>query len=260
MKIVKPVGLKGNEVIDRMKSLMNISSLNENKGNSVVELTKQGPDGKIYGIVRENHEYYIKITDSNTNLVSESFSYIGGLKNKKKEAYSSYAKALKQLNLKFISINESNNTKNNINVFVDDDLLNEHHDSNPNKKLSSENGIGDNSEYIVNKKGDKLSYENEEDTETSGDNLAKGKNDFKTVKLSENEESIDEMLSDDETIDETELAEKPKKFSIENTLEEMDSVIDSITNNDDSLSEALKNLSESEVKQFLELIKKKTSN
>jgi hypothetical protein len=98
---INPVGLKGNEINERMKELMGIRSINENKKTSAVELTKVGPDGNVYAIVRENHEYYIKTSAKKSNLMVEDFSYIGGLQNKKSEAYPSYAKAIKQLNLKF---------------------------------------------------------------------------------------------------------------------------------------------------------------
>jgi hypothetical protein len=104
---INPIGLKGNEINERMKTLMGISTLNENKSNIVVELTKLGPDNKVYAIIRENHEYYIKSTDKVSNIVSEDFKYIGGLQNKKQEAYSSYAKAIKFLNLKFNSLAEA---------------------------------------------------------------------------------------------------------------------------------------------------------
>ena len=122
---ITPVGLKGNEINERMKQLMGIQPINENKKSSVVELTKIGPDGNVYGIVRENHEYYIKITNKKSNLVTEDFSYIGGLQNKKQEVYPSYAKAIKQLNLKFNSLNEAYGKSGQINVFEDDNLLNE---------------------------------------------------------------------------------------------------------------------------------------
>ena len=98
---INPVGLKGNEINERMKELMGITSINENHSNSVVELTKVGPDGKSYAIVRENHEYYIKVTNKASNILAEDFKYIGGLQNKKSEAYGSYAKAIKHLNLNF---------------------------------------------------------------------------------------------------------------------------------------------------------------
>ena len=122
---IVPVGLKGREITERMKELMGMNTINENKTTSVVELTKKGPDGKVYGIVRENHEYYIKTTNKTKDLQVEDFSYIGGLKNKKSEAYTSYAKALKHLNLKFNSLNEAYGVSGNINVFQDDKLLKE---------------------------------------------------------------------------------------------------------------------------------------
>jgi len=125
---IYPIGLKGNQINERMKELMGIAPINESVKTSVVELTKFGPDGKAYAIVRENHEYYIKKADKisfNKALVIEDFKYIGGLMNKKSEAYPSYAKAIKQLNLKFRNLAEANNFEGVINIFVDDNLLTE---------------------------------------------------------------------------------------------------------------------------------------
>ncbi len=125
---IYPIGLKGNQINERMKELMGITPINESVKTSVVELTKFGPDGKAYAIVRENHEYYIKKADkaiSNKAFVLEDFKYIGGLMNKKSEAYPSYAKAIKQLNLKFRNLAEANNYEGVINIFVDDNLLTE---------------------------------------------------------------------------------------------------------------------------------------
>jgi hypothetical protein len=122
---ISPIGLKGNQINERMKELMGISSINENKSNVVVELTKMGPDGQAYAIIRENHEWYIKKADKSTNLIAEDFKYIGGLQNKKAEAYPSYAKAIKHLNFKFKSLAEAYNFDGEINVFENDNLLNE---------------------------------------------------------------------------------------------------------------------------------------
>ena len=66
--IVKPTGLKGNDKLNRMRELMGQSQLNEDVKNSVVELTKLGPDGKVYGVVREGHNYFIKITDKQSKI------------------------------------------------------------------------------------------------------------------------------------------------------------------------------------------------
>ncbi len=119
---ITPVGLKGNQITERMKQLMGVQPITENKKTSVLELTKVGPDNKVYGIVRENHEYYIKTTDKKTNLVVEDFAYIGGLQNKKDCAHHSYAKAIKHLNLKFNSLNEAYGKDKYINVFENDNL------------------------------------------------------------------------------------------------------------------------------------------
>lgn len=122
---ITPVGLKGREINERMIQLMGIKPINENNSKSVVELTKIGPDGIAYAIVRENHEYYIKTSTKKSNLITEDFGYIGGLQNKKSEAYPSYAKAIKHLNLKFNSLSESLDKGHNINVFENDNLLKE---------------------------------------------------------------------------------------------------------------------------------------
>lgn len=123
---ILPVGLKGNQINERMKELMGITPINENRTNSVIELTKMGPDGNAYAIVRENHEYYIKVSPKKDKLVFEDFKYMGGLQNKKSEVYPSYAKAIKHLNLKFNSLKEAYNiSEGEFNVFENDNLLNE---------------------------------------------------------------------------------------------------------------------------------------
>lgn len=123
--IISPVGLKGNEILERQKQLMGISSINEDKKNYAIELTKVGPDGNAYAVIRENHEWYIKRADKLNNLIAEDFKYIGGLQNKKQESYPSYAKAIKHLNLKFKSLAEAYNFDGEINVFENDNLLSE---------------------------------------------------------------------------------------------------------------------------------------
>lgn len=125
--VVNPIGLKGKEIHERQLALMGINLITENKNDkkSAVELTKIGPDGNAYAIVRENHEYYIKKSNKTNGLVLEDFKYIGGLQNKKEAAYPSYAKAIKQLNLKFKSLAEAYNKGGDINVFEDDNLLSE---------------------------------------------------------------------------------------------------------------------------------------
>lgn len=122
---INPIGLKGNQINERMKELMGIAPINENKSTSTFELTKMGPDGNAYAIVRENREWYIKKANKSENLVAEDFKYIGGLQNKKMEAYPSYSSALKRLNLKFNSLAEAHNFTGEINIVENDNLLSE---------------------------------------------------------------------------------------------------------------------------------------
>lgn len=124
-KNILPIGLKGREINERMISLMGIKPLNEEKNNFVIELTKLGPDGKAYAIVRENRDWVIKTSDKKENLIAEDFNYIGGLLNRKFEVYPSYAKAIKQLNLKFKSLAEAHNVTKEFNIFQNDNLITE---------------------------------------------------------------------------------------------------------------------------------------
>ena len=199
--IVRPNALKGKDKLNRMKELMGgTSSINENVNRYVVELTKMGPDGKVYGIVRENQEYYIKVTDKTKNIVAEDFQYMGGLMNKKSKSFPSYAKAIKNLNLKFMSIKESIGESGQVNIFENDNLLKEHHPLKADMKLSDTKGIGDGQEYVVNKKGSKLSYDNKEGKEKDGfgDNVAEkdSMDELEDVKLNEAESFIDEILGE----------------------------------------------------------------
>ena len=121
-KYVNPKTLKGQDKLNRMLDLMGkMTTLNESKSFSELELIKRGPNGIVYGIIRENHDYFIKTSNKKSGkFLAENFSYIGGLQNKYDERYHSYSEALKQLNLKFDMLNESYGIKRNTNIFESD--------------------------------------------------------------------------------------------------------------------------------------------
>lgn len=124
---INPNTLKGNELLERTKFLMGNVGLTENKlTKSAVELTKLGPDGKVYGIVRENHEYFIKTTNKTNNINESDFTYIGGLANYREKVYPTYSKASKGLNLMFISLAESLGKSNLTNILENDNLIEYH--------------------------------------------------------------------------------------------------------------------------------------
>lgn len=200
---INPISLKGNQINERMIQLMGIKPINENHSTSVVELTKIGPDGNAYAIVRENHEYYIKITQKTGNLVAEDFKYIGGLMNKKSEAYPSYAKAIKHLNLKFKSLAEAYGKGGDINVFENDNLVNE------DVAGFSDMAKGGGFTGEGNLEGNTPLYEEEEEDDEE--------------ELTEVEQAVEDMGKEDvEPINE-------HKLSILRAIKNMDAIIDTLT-------------------------------
>ena len=108
MSGLKPVGsekLPLQEKIDRIKQIAGIKGTpNTKKTSSNVHYTTKGQDGKVYAIIKENNQYFIKSGKDEKNL-----SHIDGLMNSRKETFSSYSTALKRLNFKMKSINEAHN-------------------------------------------------------------------------------------------------------------------------------------------------------
>ncbi len=214
--IINPVGLKGNDINERMKQLMDIKPINENTNhsNSVVELTKIGPDGNAYAIIRENHSYYIKSTNKKENLVKEDFKYIGGFMNR--VPYNSYEKAIKHLNLKFNSLAESLDAGHNINVFENDNLLAENGNAFGGGFADLPKGGGFTGEG--NLEGNKaLPVKEEEEMEEE-------------VELTEVEKAVEGMTEEKE-IEDTKEEETitEHKLTILRAMENMDSIIDGIT-------------------------------
>ena len=121
-KNINPKSLKGQDKLNRMLSLMDrMNTLTESKSFSELELIKKGPNGVVYGIIRENHDYFIKTSNKTSGqFLAEDFSYIGGLQNKYDERYKSYAEAIKHLNMKFDMLNESYGIDSNTNIFESD--------------------------------------------------------------------------------------------------------------------------------------------
>lgn len=92
-----------------IKHLMNFN-VNEGRQKmetSGIEHQNIGADGKTYGIVREGTKYYIMSTDKTKDVVKEDFEYIGGFRNRADNCYESYNKALKNFDLKMISLKEA---------------------------------------------------------------------------------------------------------------------------------------------------------
>ena len=106
--------MNNNVELSRIKAMMNYGLQTEKKQYSSVEYFKEGADSKVYGIIREGNKYYIKVSNDKKNLVKENFDYIGGFNNRKNNEYSSYANALKQFDLKMMSLKEAYGNGKNI--------------------------------------------------------------------------------------------------------------------------------------------------
>lgn len=95
---LKPLGSEKLNGDDKLKRILQLTyykqnSITENTGSKKAELIKESANG-VYGIVREKDGYYVK-----KGLNENTLDYIGGLFMKNKNKFSSYAEALKRLEL-----------------------------------------------------------------------------------------------------------------------------------------------------------------
>lgn len=93
---LKPLGsekLSGDDKLKRILELTYYKNNNKNTSSNKTELVRESTNG-VYGIVKEKDGYYVK-----RGLNESSLDYIGGLFMKNKNKFSSYAEALKRLEL-----------------------------------------------------------------------------------------------------------------------------------------------------------------
>ena len=94
---LKPVGSEKLQGDDKIKRILELAYYNQKSSkpsqNKTAELVKESSNG-VYGIVREKDGYYVK-----KGLNEQTLDYIGGLFMKNKNRFTSYAEALKRLEL-----------------------------------------------------------------------------------------------------------------------------------------------------------------
>jgi hypothetical protein len=96
---LKPLGsekLNGNDKLKRILELTyyNSTPKKSTSNNTKAETIKESVGNGVYGIVKERDGYYVK-----KGLNENSLDYIGGLFMKNKNRFSSYAEALKRMDL-----------------------------------------------------------------------------------------------------------------------------------------------------------------
>lgn len=97
--------------ISRALELMDYRRTPINESYNPVEFYKMGANGKVYGIVREGSKFVIKTTVPGKETIAESYSYIGGVTQKKYNSFSSYNDATRHLELTLMGLNESMDKK-----------------------------------------------------------------------------------------------------------------------------------------------------
>ena len=102
---------------ERLKHLGNVDKTSIKEANtrnlgSLIDY-KRATDGVAYGIVKENHNYYIKKAGIKQDPDVSDFVYIGGMQNITGYQFKSLAEADKQRNMMFHVITEANTLKPN---------------------------------------------------------------------------------------------------------------------------------------------------
>lgn len=102
----------------RLKFLADVKKpeINESKFRNLGSLIdyKRAANGVAYGIIKENHHYYLKKAGIKQDPNVADFAYIGGMENITAYQYKTLAEADKQRNMIFQTINEGVTTKINI--------------------------------------------------------------------------------------------------------------------------------------------------
>ena len=88
-------------------------AVNESKNRTLGTLIdfERAANGVAYGIVKEQHKYYIKKGGLNENLTVADFAYIGGLENITDYQYSKLSEAEKNRNMLLKTVNEGHEMK-----------------------------------------------------------------------------------------------------------------------------------------------------
>jgi len=93
---------------ERMRQLADVDKklIKESKNSTLLDYKEAG-DGRVYGIVKENANYFIKTAIKKDNINESDFAYIGGLSNITEYKCKSLTDAQRVLNTKVMTVNET---------------------------------------------------------------------------------------------------------------------------------------------------------
>jgi hypothetical protein len=117
---------------NRLQELSDIkdfkSKSNDRNIGTLIDIERNS-DGVAFGIVKENHNYYIKRGGTKQNLDASDFCYIGGLENITSYQFHTLAESEKQRNYMIAEMNQSAGIRVNASVskmIISEDVAGEH--------------------------------------------------------------------------------------------------------------------------------------
>lgn len=93
---------------ERMRQLADVDKklIKESKNSTLLDYKEAG-DGRVYGVVKEGGNYFIKTAIKKDNINESDFAYIGGLGNITEYKCKSLTEAQRVLNTKVMTVNET---------------------------------------------------------------------------------------------------------------------------------------------------------
>ncbi len=206
---------------NRLVQLADVNgSLKKSNGISLGTLIdyKRADDGIAYGIVKENHNYYIKKGGLKKDPDVSDFVYIGGLENKNKYCYKTLAEADKNRTMIINTINETYSLR------IDKPKLNE--DSAGEEIAKAEKKLGD---AEIAASAETTTNDNTDSLENNmGDDIANDQPDGES-----SDSGVDDTENPDETSDdeiETDSEDNLDDISEDEPTKEIEKLIGKVTN------------------------------
>lgn len=104
--------LQGIDALNKVNTLMESMKTGKKVDSfSNVESIHLGYDGKLYGILKENTAYVLKLASKEIPTTSEHFQYINGIQNKSRFSKNSINETLKMFNLMNIEFKRVHGTQ-----------------------------------------------------------------------------------------------------------------------------------------------------
>lgn len=212
----------------RLKELADVKNTNTKKNNTLGTLIdyKRASNGIAYGIVKENHYYFIKKSNKKTTPDVSDFVYINGLANITDYRYNSLSEADKNRNMLINIINEAENIsykKNKKNENNADDEI-----KNAEDKLNNLNNIN------IKDDNDEMKAGLNSEPKNNSDFKYNDNSDFEPKDNSDFESNDDNDFNFDKSNNKKQFNKFKKQNNKSNNNKDLDNNNDNYVNNNDN--------------------------